>query len=697
MANASDVCCHLEKVDLPGTLIARANKSSFVSPPADTLATAKKLGLGDRSRVRLHTGPEADAAAAAVCARAFTWGQDVHFANGEYAPDTAAGQRLLGHELAHTKQQEGGTYSVQAKLWAPEAGDTAEYEADSYADAHVDDWQIAAGLAPKPTPQNAGKTQITLNAFMVVKAYRGSKKLKSWSGACVWDGDPDTYVGAVKNGHIRWTNGKLGEIRVETNADGLNGKSLSTWLPRGTSRVVVSVRWRDSHYGSKAGTGGTRRKTDKTGNGAGSAGAERNEGSSSGGTEKKGTALEPSGGNSRAGREGTSPDGSGTVDEGSGRVGVVARGGQRGGPDRSGEAGRVHGGGLKRGGPGGIRGGSTREEGGQSDGYDPRPGGEKFGDPEGARGGEGKHGEHGIRGGGGLWGGLIGVPRAWRAAVEVAVIAGSATSPGAVFRKIASRGIRAMTTAAVRDRIQKLASKFADQEVKALSRRYAKTLARMPAQKRADVLKVTRDRVKREYFKMAEKGAKQRVRALTAQMANKPSRSLRRKLNDARKIEDAARVKPVGGQLPINHKFAGGTLKKQDLDPSNPFHAEAIEILEKYRRAGVKFTREGFPDFSPFVYRRSGVAADVRIKYTLTKHSKDYAAADRVMQARMAKRGKTWKRPEDHTWHHTERVTAGGMGQMVLVPTSLHRSVPHTGGIAVYKQLSGNIHAYPKN
>ena len=49
----------------------------------------------------MHTGSEAHAASRALGARAFTVGNDISFAAGEYQPTTAAGRRLLAHELAH--------------------------------------------------------------------------------------------------------------------------------------------------------------------------------------------------------------------------------------------------------------------------------------------------------------------------------------------------------------------------------------------------------------------------------------------------------------------------------------------------------------------------------------------------------------------------------------------------------------------
>lgn len=62
----------------------------------------------DFSEVRVHTDEKAAASAQAVHARAYTFGRDVAFASGQFAPATPAGQRLLAHELTHVLQQESG-------------------------------------------------------------------------------------------------------------------------------------------------------------------------------------------------------------------------------------------------------------------------------------------------------------------------------------------------------------------------------------------------------------------------------------------------------------------------------------------------------------------------------------------------------------------------------------------------------------
>ncbi|MFC9493553.1 DUF4157 domain-containing protein [Streptomyces sp. NPDC056982] len=80
----------------------------------------------DFAHVRVHTGTDADRAAAHVAAAAFTVAPHVVFAGGRYAPGTPAGARLLAHELAHVVQQDGGTRTrrMQRQLAAASAQTT---------------------------------------------------------------------------------------------------------------------------------------------------------------------------------------------------------------------------------------------------------------------------------------------------------------------------------------------------------------------------------------------------------------------------------------------------------------------------------------------------------------------------------------------------------------------------------------------
>lgn len=61
----------------------------------------------DFSQVRLHTDGEAAGLSDSIHAKAFTHGNDIYFNQGQYAPETSEGQRLVAHELAHVAQGHG--------------------------------------------------------------------------------------------------------------------------------------------------------------------------------------------------------------------------------------------------------------------------------------------------------------------------------------------------------------------------------------------------------------------------------------------------------------------------------------------------------------------------------------------------------------------------------------------------------------
>ena len=66
--------------------------------------------------MRVHDDGDAHALADGLGANAVTVGNDIFFASGRYAPETAAGERLLAHELAHVAQQGGEPRALQCDL-----------------------------------------------------------------------------------------------------------------------------------------------------------------------------------------------------------------------------------------------------------------------------------------------------------------------------------------------------------------------------------------------------------------------------------------------------------------------------------------------------------------------------------------------------------------------------------------------------
>lgn len=83
----------------------------------------------DFSGVRVH--PDSSSAPE-VGALAYTQGTDIHFAPGQFKPDTSAGQQLLGHELAHVVQQAEGRVQPTTEIGGMPVNDNEalEHEAD---------------------------------------------------------------------------------------------------------------------------------------------------------------------------------------------------------------------------------------------------------------------------------------------------------------------------------------------------------------------------------------------------------------------------------------------------------------------------------------------------------------------------------------------------------------------------------------
>ncbi len=110
----------------------------------------------DFGDVRVHTDPIAAKSATAVNALAYTAGEDVVFASGQYTPHSTAGKRLLAHELTHVVQQRRGPGSFDA---ARMDGEEGQHHSISIADDSVQRQPLplsspapAAGVTPPPPP-----------------------------------------------------------------------------------------------------------------------------------------------------------------------------------------------------------------------------------------------------------------------------------------------------------------------------------------------------------------------------------------------------------------------------------------------------------------------------------------------------------------------------------------------------------------
>jgi hypothetical protein len=94
--------------------------------PQAVLAKMEAAFGADFSAVRIHVGPQASR----IGAVAFTMGDDLYFAPGRFQPDSAHGQQLIGHELAHVVQQRQGRVRGPAGAVTVIQDRTLELEAD---------------------------------------------------------------------------------------------------------------------------------------------------------------------------------------------------------------------------------------------------------------------------------------------------------------------------------------------------------------------------------------------------------------------------------------------------------------------------------------------------------------------------------------------------------------------------------------
>ncbi len=109
------------------------------TPPTKQKALPNKLqsnmetSLGqDFSNVEIHTNSQK---AVQMSARAFTQGENVHFAPGEFNPNSSKGKNLIGHEFTHVAQQRAGVVKptkVLQKGVAINDNQSLETEADTF-------------------------------------------------------------------------------------------------------------------------------------------------------------------------------------------------------------------------------------------------------------------------------------------------------------------------------------------------------------------------------------------------------------------------------------------------------------------------------------------------------------------------------------------------------------------------------------
>ncbi len=130
--------------------VAPASVHEVLHSPGQTLSPGSRSFFGSRfgrdfSQVRVHSDTKAAESAAAVGAHAYTVGDHVVFGAGNYSPDSAAGQRLLAHELTHVVQQGG---ALQRQILQRDATDDAKQKEACPSEDSVEDGYGEAAYPP---------------------------------------------------------------------------------------------------------------------------------------------------------------------------------------------------------------------------------------------------------------------------------------------------------------------------------------------------------------------------------------------------------------------------------------------------------------------------------------------------------------------------------------------------------------------
>ncbi|MBD2212729.1 DUF4157 domain-containing protein [Nostoc linckia FACHB-104] len=157
-----------------------ASRSSMPAPVRSKMENSFGTSFGD---VNIH--PESHKATS-MGALAFTQGNNIHFAPGQYNPQSSSGQALLGHELTHVVQQRAGRVAV------PHQSKGAPINADPSLESEAD--QIGAKAAKGEPVQVPGAT----SNFKTIPPIQNSTHLVQCKGGLL--GGLGNLVGGLLGG-----------------------------------------------------------------------------------------------------------------------------------------------------------------------------------------------------------------------------------------------------------------------------------------------------------------------------------------------------------------------------------------------------------------------------------------------------------------------------------------------------------------
>ena len=140
--------------------------------PSGLRASLEQAYDADLSGLRLHDDAPAHASARAFGARAFTAGSAIYFAQGAWAPGSAAGRELLAHEVAHAIQQTGrASHRGRRRLEPSAAGEAGvQRQTDPNEDVRKAKAKLGSGLEIGARFKEIGLLQPSTDAKQCVAA-----------------------------------------------------------------------------------------------------------------------------------------------------------------------------------------------------------------------------------------------------------------------------------------------------------------------------------------------------------------------------------------------------------------------------------------------------------------------------------------------------------------------------------------------
>ena len=146
----------------------------------------------DFSRVRVHSGGEAEQSARDVNAKAYTVGHDMVFGTGQYAPGTPQGARLLAHELTHSVQQgTGAPTTIQRAM-------KFEIQTQNYV------WAVKNS---PPAAKGATKKAVDPDPTLLPRKFSPSSKSLAETAGSEAGGDTVEYLSIGRSGGLARTKG----------------------------------------------------------------------------------------------------------------------------------------------------------------------------------------------------------------------------------------------------------------------------------------------------------------------------------------------------------------------------------------------------------------------------------------------------------------------------------------------------------